>query len=89
MVACIDAQQLLEEAADLARAVDEVDLQDPVARGTFLVGRSQRERISVPYRKILRVLRPALMREVTDDMPGARVAELPTVFGRETGREVV
>src|ERR1700722_9423549 len=62
----IGGQQLLEEAADFARAIDEVNLQDPVAWGAFFVRLAQLNRISVPNRKMFRVLRPAFMRETTD-----------------------
>ena len=38
---CADRQQLLEEAADLTRAIDEVNLQNPMARQAVFVGFAQ------------------------------------------------
>src|SRR5260221_10662991 len=59
----IDGQQLFEEAADLAPAIDEVDLQNPMARPAVRVGLAQWDRVAVPYPQVIGILRATLVRE--------------------------
>ena len=77
-VARIHGQQLFVEAADFAGAIDEVDFQDPVARVTGLIRLAQWNRIAVTNSEMIRVRRPAFMREKTDQMPCGEVAEFPS-----------
>ena len=58
-----DGEQFLEETADLARPVDEVDLQDPVAGIAVRVGLAQQLLIAGADREALGVSRCALVRE--------------------------
>src|SRR4051794_34933750 len=82
-------QQLLVEAAELMRGIDQMDFKNPVARLAVRVGLAQPLFVAGTDGEALRLAGRVFMREVADQMSGGWATKLPAALARQAFHEIV